>query len=128
MPYLNDRVIDAGLTAFVAEANRIDLCHTDPTTYAQATATYSVGNKTAITLTGPAAGATSGRKATVPAITGGTITATSTGTSDDAQFWAITDTVNSRLLWTGTLSAAQLVTIGNTWSLASFDLTIRGLT
>lgn len=126
MSYLNDRVLDNGLTVLDTEANRLDICHTEPTTYTQATSTYTLGNKTSLSIGAPAARTPSGRKVTVAAISDGTVTATSTGSSDDAQFWAITDTANSRLLAAGPLAAAQLVTSGNTFSLAAFDIGIPG--
>jgi hypothetical protein len=52
------------------------------------------------------------------------VTATSTGTSDDAQYWALTDTANSRLLAAGSLASGQMVTSGNTFTLAAFDIRI----
>lgn len=126
MAYLNDRVLDNGLTVLDTEANRLDICHTEPTTYAEATSTYTVGNKTSLSVGSPASRSPSGRKVTVAAITDGSVTATSTGTSDDAQYWAIVDTVNSRLLAAGSLDSAQLVTSGNTFTLEAFDIGIPG--
>jgi hypothetical protein len=126
MPLIADRVLDLGLNVLDVEANRLDICHTEPTTYTQATSTFSVGNKTGLSIGAPAARAPSGRRVTVAAFSDGSVTATSTGAADDAQFWAITDTVNSRLLATGNLAAAQLVTAGNTFSLPAFDIGIPG--
>ena len=121
---LGERVLDNGLTILDTEANRLDICHTLPTTYAQATSTYTVGNKLTPSVGSPAAASPNGRKVTVAQITDGTVTATSTGASDDAQFWALTDTVNSRLLAAGSLASAQMVTSGNTFTLAAFDIRI----
>jgi hypothetical protein len=121
---LGDRVLDNGLSALDTEANRLDVCHTLPTTYAEATSTYTVGNKTNPSIGSPEAASPNGRKVTVAQITDGTITATSTGTSDDAQYWALVDTVNSRLLAAGSLAAGQMVTSGNTFTLAAFDIRI----
>lgn len=126
MPFLNDRVLDLGLTVLDTEADRLDICHTEPATYAEATSTYTVGNKTSLSVGAPAARSPSGRKVTVAAITDGDVTATSTDTSDDAQYWAITDTGNSRLLAAGPLSAAQLVTDGNVFTLTAFDIYLTG--
>ncbi len=123
MPFINDRVFDLGLNVLDTEANRLDICSTEPATYADATSTNTLGNKTALSVGAPAAGATSGRKVTIAAITDGTVTGTATATH-----WAITDTVNSRLLATGALAASQAVTSGNTFTLAAFDITLRGLT
>lgn len=121
---LGDYVLDNGLTVLDTAANRLDVCHTLPTTYAEATATYTVGNKTSLSVGSPAAASPNGRKVTVAQITDGSITATSTDTDDDAQYWAVVDTVNERLLAAGSLSAGQMVTSGNTFTLAAFDIRI----
>lgn len=119
MPFLNDRVLDNGLTVLDTEANRLDICSSEPTTYAEATSTYTLGNKTSLSVGAPADRSPNGRKVTVAAITGGTVTGTGT-----AAFWAIVDTGNSRLLATNALSATQGVTSGNTFDLAAFDIGI----
>lgn len=121
MPFIADRVLDLGLNVLDTEANRLDICSSEPTTYAGATSTATLGNKTALSVGAPAARTPSGRRVTVAAITDGTVTATGTATH-----WAITDTVNSRLLATGNLSASQAVTSGNTFTLAAFDIGIPG--
>ncbi|MDI6770104.1 MAG: hypothetical protein QMD04_10585, partial [Anaerolineales bacterium] len=63
----------------------------------------------------------SGRKVTVPSISDGAVTATGTATH-----YAVVDTANSRLLATGALSASQVVTNGNTFTLTAFDIGIPG--
>lgn len=120
MPFIHDDVKDNGLALMLGANRRLDITHTEATTYAQATSTYTLGNKAAASLS-LVAGTPSGRAARVAAITDGVITATSTGAADDAQYWAITDTTNSKLLAAGPLSASQMVTNGNTFSLAQFD-------
>ena len=120
MASLNDRVYDQGLSTFVSEADRIDICSSEPSTYSAATSSASLGNKTGITLTGPSDGDTSGRKVTVPQVTGGSVTAGGTATH-----FAITDTSGSgRLLATGSLSSSQAVASGNSFSLTSLDIEI----
>lgn len=127
MPFISDRVLDLGLNVLDTEANRLDICKAEPTTYAQAiAATHTVGNKTALNIGAPAARTPNGRQVTVAAIADGAVTTTSTGTTDDAEFWAITDTVNSRLLATGTIPAPQLVYVANGFTLAAFDIGIPG--
>lgn len=126
MAYLNDRVLDSGLSVLDLEGNRLDITHTEATTYAQATSTYTVGNKLALNIGAPAARSPSGRKVTVAAITDGDITATSSSSANDAQYWAITDTTGSRLLAAGSLAAAQFVTSGNKFTLEAFDIGIPG--
>lgn len=119
MASIGDRVLDNGLTTLDTEANRIDICNAEPTTYTQATATYTVGNETTISIGAPADRAGGGREVTVSAISAGSVTAT-----DTATHFAVSDTVNSRLLAVQALSASQAVTNGNTFSLTSFKIGI----
>ena len=121
MSYLNDRVLDNGLTVLDTEATRLDICSTEPATYAEATTTYSLGNKTSLNVGSPEARSPSGRKVVVPQITDGSVTGTGT-----AAYWALTDPGNSRLLAAGSLSSSQGVTNGNTFTLTSFDIGIPG--
>ena len=121
MAYLNDRVLDNGLSVLDTEANRMDICSSEPASYSEATSTYTLGNKTSISIGSPEARSPSGRKVVVAEITGGSVTGTGT-----AAYWAITDTSNSRLLAAGSLSSSQAVTSGNTFSLATFDIGIPG--
>jgi hypothetical protein len=119
MSYLNDRVLDNGLTVLDTEATTLHICSAEHTVFATLN---SLGNKTLaagdITL---AARSPSGRKAVVAALSAGSVTGNGTATS-----YAIVDTANSRLLAAGSLSASQAVTSGNTFSLASFDIGIPG--
>jgi hypothetical protein len=119
MAYINDYVLDAALAKLDTEANRLDITSQEATTYAEATSTYTLGNKTSLSIGAPADRTPNGRKVTVAAITDGSVSATGT-----ASHWAIVDTGNSRLLATGALSATQAVTNGNTFTLAAFDIGI----
>lgn len=119
MAFFNDRVMDLGLNVLDTEANRLDICSLEPVTYASATSTNTLGNQTSFNIGSPSARTPTGRRVTTVAITAGTVTATGT-----ASHWAITDTVNSRLLATGSLAATQAVTSGNTFTLGAFDLGI----
>lgn len=119
MSLIADYVLDAALAKLDTEANRLDICSQEPTTYAEATSTYTLGNKTSLSVGAPADRSPSGRKVTVAAITDGSVTGTGT-----ASHWAIVDTGNSRLLATGALSSSQAVTNGNTFTLGAFDIGI----
>ena len=119
MATLSDRVFDNGLTVLDTEANRIDICSTEPATYAEATSTYTLGNSTSLSIGAPADRSGGGREVTVAAISDGSVTATGT-----AAYYAIVDTLNSRLLATGSLSASQAVTSGNTFTLTSVTIGI----
>lgn len=110
---------DLALQGVATDSTRLDICSTEPTTYAQATSTYTLGNKTSPSVGAPAAGTPSGRQVTVAAISGGTVTGSGT-----AAFWALTNVAGTRLIATGSLSASQSVTSGNTFSLAAFTVVL----
>lgn len=121
MPMLNDRVYDFGLNVLDTEASALHICNLEPSTFASATTTNSLGSKALAAggIGAPGAGSPNGRRVTVAAITGGAITV-----SGNASHYAIVDTANSRLLAAGPLSANQTVTAGNTFTMAAFDIRI----
>jgi hypothetical protein len=119
MSYLNDRVLDSGLTVLDTEATHIHICSAEPASWANV-GTYTLGNSTSA-VGSPAAKSGGGRKVTVPAVTAGSVTGTGT-----ASHWAVVDTGNTRLLAASTLSSSQAVTNGNTFTLAAFDIGIPG--
>jgi len=119
MATLNDRVFDNGLTVLDTEANKITITSQEAATYTEGNATYALGDSTSISISAPADRTGGGRKVTVSAITNGSVTANGTATH-----YAILDTVNSRLLATGSLTASQIVTSGNTFTLSAFDIGI----
>ena len=119
MATIADRVLDNGVTVLDTEANRVDVTSQEATTYAEATSTYTLGNSTSVTISAPADRTGGGRKVTMSAISDGSVTGTGTATH-----YAIVDTSNSRLLVTGSLTASQSVTSGNTFSLEALDVGI----
>jgi hypothetical protein len=120
MPFISDAVLDDLSSLAGATGIRVDICYgSEATTYAEATSSKSCGNKTGLTMTALAAGATDGRRTSTPAITDGTVSATQT-----AGFWAITDG-SSVLYAAGALSATQAVTSGNTFTLDAISVTNR---
>lgn len=121
MASIADRVFDNGLTVLDTEANKILITSAEATTYTEANATYALGNSTTLSIGAPAARSGGGRQVTIAAITDGSVTATGTATH-----YAIVDTTNSRLLATGSLSASQAVTSGNTFTLSSAVIGIPG--
>lgn len=120
MSWLSDEVLDGGLDVLDTSGTRLDICSQEPTTYGQATTdgTYSLGNKTSLNIGAPADRGGGGREVTVPAITDGTVTETGTATH-----YAITNGSDT-LYATGSLSASQGVTDGNTFTLTSFTIGI----
>jgi len=119
MATIADRVLDNGLTVLDTEANAVHITSQEATSYTDATSTSTLGNTTSITISAPADRTGGGRKVTLSAISGGSVTATGTATH-----YAIVDTTNSRLLVTGSLTASQSVTTGNTFSLEALDVGI----
>ncbi len=119
MPYINDEVFDQGLDYADANGTRIDICSQEPTSYAEATSTYTLGNKPGLNTGATQNGATDGRRVVVPAISDGAVTATATATH-----WALTDG-SAILVATGALASSQAVTNGNTFTLGAISITIR---
>ena len=120
MAYINPEVFDQGLDYADTNGTRLDICYTqEPTTYTEATSTYTCGNKTGLNTGATEAGATDGRRVIIPAITDGSVTASQT-----AGWWALTDGA-SVLIAAGALSGTQAVTSGNTFTLDAISITIR---
>ena len=117
MATLANAVFDNGLSTLTSNGTRIDICSTEPTTYAEATSTYTLGNDT-ITIGSPADRTGGGREVTVGAVTTASVTGNGT-----AAFYAITNGTDT-LLATGSLNTSQAVTSGNTFSLGSFTIGI----
>lgn len=125
MPFINDNVLDSGLSYAKTNATHIYVCSAEPATFTAATSTNALGNKNfgtgAVFPAAIAAGSPSGRKITTAAVTDGSITGTGT-----ASHWAITFATSSILIAASSLSASQAVTTGNTFTLGAFDIRLPG--
>jgi hypothetical protein len=119
MATLNNRVFDSGLSVLDTEANKIAITSQEATTYAEGNATYALGSSTSLSIAAPSDRTGGGREVVVAEITDGSVSVSGTATH-----YAILDTVNSRLLATGSLSASQAVSAGNTFTLGSFTIGI----
>jgi hypothetical protein len=119
MPFLNDRVFDNGLTVLDTEANKVTITSAEAATYAEANASLALGNSTSLSIGAPQDRTGGGREVVVAAISDGSVTANGTATH-----YALVDTVNSRLLAAGSLTASQVVTSGNSFTLSSFTIGI----
>ena len=118
MATLSNAVFDDGLSVLTANGTRIDICSTEPTTYTEATSTYTLGNDATLSIGSPADRTGGGREVTVAAISDASVTGTGT-----AAFYAITNGSDT-LYATGSLSSSQGVSNGNTFSLGSFTIGI----
>lgn len=121
MPFLNDNTLDNGLAALKAAADRIFINSSEPATYTAASSTSKLGTKSFsagnVFPNAIAAGSPSGRKLTSAAITDGVVDA-----GGLASHYSVCTTGSTRLEVANSLSASQQVYIGNTWSLAAFDV------
>ena len=118
MPFLHDTALDLLLGDVISNGESLHICSSEPTNYTEATATYSLGEKTSPTINAASDRGGGGREAVIDAITDGAVDVTGT-----ADFWAIVkDSATSRLLAAGDLSAPQGVTNGNTFTLTSFAI------
>ena len=118
--YANDLVMDAALD-FVAGSNSMIVCSAQPTTYAEATATYALAD---VALAGgdftKANGDSSGRKTTVAAKNSVLIDASGTATHV-----ALVDTGNSRLVYVTTCTSQALTAnASNTVNIPAWDIEI----
>jgi hypothetical protein len=118
MATLDNRVFDNGLTVLDTEANAIHITSAEATSFANVSS-VTLGNSTSLSIGAPQDRSGGGREVVVAAITDGSVTGTGTATH-----YAIVDSGNSRLLATGSLTASQSVTSGNTFTLSSVSIGI----
>lgn len=120
-PRVEDRVLDLGLNVLDTESTAIYICAngSEPTSIAIATgATSALGFKSfgAGALFGaPAAQGSTARKVTSASVSDGTIT-----TSGTAAWWAAI--ASGTLHAHGSLASNQVVSAGNSFTLAAFDI------
>lgn len=121
MPLIDDSLLDLPLDQFDTVADRIIICSSEPTTYAEANATYDIG-AAAISIPAPVdnAGTGLGRKVVVPATTGNTV-----DTNGTATHYAIVDDGASLLMAVNALSASVALTTSDTWGSPSFEIIIK---
>jgi len=118
---LGDTTIDSGLTYLDTLADTIHICSAEPTSYAN-TLTVSLGNKAfspGAAVGSPADGAAGGRQVATTAFVDGTVTSGGTATK-----WALVDSVNSKLLHRGSLSASKAVISGGQFALNAITITL----
>lgn len=115
MPLIPDAAFDLLLNYIQDSATVLHITSTEATTYAEATATYDLGDKPTPTIAEPSDRGGGGREIVISAITDGDVTAT--GTADS---WALVS--GSVLLAAGQLASSQGVTSGNTFTLAQFAI------
>lgn len=118
MASISDYVLDAALSKLDTEATTVHITSAEATSYANAVS-LSLGNSTSLSIGAPKDRAAGGREVDVAPVTDGAVTANGTATH-----YAIVDATNSRLHVTGALTETQVVTAGNSFSLASMTVGI----
>ena len=120
MALIADSVFDTALQVITTGGDTINICSSEPANFA-GIAGVNLGNAT-VTTGSPQDGDVDGRKVVVGAISNGSVTGTGTATH-----WALsngTDTLYS----TGSLTASQSVTTGNSFTLDAISIGIRDAT
>jgi hypothetical protein len=118
MAFIADAYFDLALEGIHTAGVRLDITSQEATTYTGATTTYTLGRKTSLAVGAPEAGAVSGRRVIVPAITDG-----SNATTGNATHWALTDG-SSILIATGQLASTLATNTGTPWTCAAFSITL----
>jgi len=119
MASLHDDVFDSGLNIIDTNTENLYICSADPGITWANIASYGLGNKATPTISAPADRTGGGREVTVSAITDGSVTGTGTATH-----YALTDDSATKILASGSLSASQAVTSGNTFTTTEFKVGI----
>ena len=119
MAALADQIFDSGLNQFNSLTENLYILSGDPGLTWGNIATLGLGSKAAPTVSVAADRAGGGREVTISAITDGNVTATGT-----ASHYALTDDSATTILASGSLSASQSVTSGNTFTLTEFTIGI----
>lgn len=119
----NDLVLDAACDYIKNNTTQVAVCTSQPTTYAEATATYKLALKTGLTasnFTGAANGDVSGRKITCNAISSLTV-----DTGGTALHIALCS--GTVLLYVTTMTS-QVLTASNTCNIPAFDIEFLDVT
>lgn len=119
MPFLNHDVLDNGLQELTNFVNRVDICSSEPSTFAEATSDFSLGRYLGHSVGAPRDGDPNGREVESAAVEDGSVTGT-----DTAAYYALVDTSNNRLMAAGSLTNPQVVTEGNDFTLTPFTIRI----
>jgi len=119
MASLHNDVFDNGLNVIKNDTKNLYLLKADPGLLWSNIALHKLGTKAAPAIVAPADRLGGGREVVISAIPDGAVTGTNTATH-----FALTDDSNSRILASGTISASQVVTAGNIFTLTEFSIGI----
>ena len=111
--------MDELLSYVKTNGNAIYICNAEPTTYAEATSTYAIGNKTSPASGAIGNGTPNGREFQYTAISDGTVTS-----NDTATHFAVVDTVGSELLVVQELASSLAVVTSLDFALTAFKIKV----
>lgn len=117
---ISDRVLDEGLNILNSECDMLTLVSQAPTTYTEARVTYQIATKSSPVVSTAADRAGGGREVTVSAINSGL----GVNNNGVAGYWALIDTVNSRLLAYGEINDPIILTTSDSVTLNEFTIGI----
>lgn len=115
--HIHDNALDAALNYIKTNVENLYICSAQPTTFAEASATYKLGTKAAPATGALANGDVSGRKLPVSAISDGVV-----NTNGNAKWVALTDDSASLLLAAQELNAYKDIVTGSPFTLTAFDI------
>jgi hypothetical protein len=123
--HIENAVLDQALTYLGTNALRADLCSSEPTTYTEATSSFTLANATsgagftAPLIAAPANKTPNGRQVSSAAISAAAVTGTGT-----ANWLAYSKNTATTALLVVLSITAQALTSGNTWNQASSTIGI----
>lgn len=117
---VNNVVLDPALDFLMDNTVKLHVCSAEPTTYAEANATYMLANSAVLDMSSvaPADGVTSGRRVSVPEVVIASITNSGTATHI-----ALSD--GAAVLYYVTECTSQVLTSGNPVTIPTWDVEIR---
>lgn len=124
MGYFPDAAMDAALQHIKDGTTHLYILSGAPASWTNwsQVAANKIGSKASPTIGNPQDGASSGRRIVVSAITHGTVNPG--GGSTSGEMWALVDETNSIVRAAGDVTSDQVLVNGNTFTLASFSITI----
>ena len=123
--HIENAILDQSLTYLGTNTLRVDLCGTEPTTYTEATSTYTLANATsgagftAPLIGAPGAKAPNGRQVSTAVVASAAVTGSGT-----ANWVAYTKNTATTALHVVLSMTAQALTSGNTWGQAASTIGI----
>lgn len=123
--HIENTVLDQALLYLGTNGNRVDLCGSEPTTYTEATSTFTLANATnGAGFTAPLFGAPANKAPNGRQVTSAVVAAAPVTGNGTANWVAYSKTTATAALLAVLSMTAQALTSGNTWSQAATTIGI----